>query len=964
MKSILILTDQFTIGGLETHISGEIAFFSAQGYSVHLLVAGAIDFKLIPPSISSVTVVDPISVSLDSESFVNKVEEIRKVIREKNVTIIHCHPFLSLICGSIAAELEGIPYFVTLHGPSSLDSYGNFYDGLLKNVVLKYANLVICVSQEIAEQVVAYTPTEQILVQHNSVSFDLDVSSSIKCDILDPRWIIVSRLDQFKVPGIISAIKDLSAAGVEGFVIAGDGDAMEVLKSSIAEIGLDGSVTFLGVVADVTDHLGRYSGVGGMGRVVLESIACRRPTVLIGYDGIKGVIDADLFRASITKNFSGRGLPNITPVTLQTQLEQMRQDPSIIDDVFRIARKSCDVNENWRYVEEISATWKSNKTSSSTIYQEMFDQVLVETRPIFDSSLLLNELNKLLDIETEAHFEKLWDRIGGMNSELRGRLEASYDAKDRRILELEFDLMNRTIGNRTLFREVAEVSNKIEELSSLLVLRDQNIQSQTDELNRSIQHLDRQITYGNSRIESSIKNFLSEAQQRSNNIKDYKNESSRSFFQSLYIILARSMKSLYSSSERYHLIRDLYWKLPYPIRNRLQWFRGMAVRRRLKSGLNYQVLRGEESSPNSSWTDWLSGFDKVAIVTCGFEFDELVNQRPINLAKYLSSAGYGVIFVAWQWSPDEPLQKGCSLVYDNVYQVPLFDFINGESAIPARKSEAHYIVAMPAKTLFSQVSFLRKKGFDIIYDIMDEWEEFHKVGQAPWYDEYVESALVLNSDKVFVVAPSLREKFSYLRTDIALSPNGFTPATIGLDARNIVESNSENKVIGYFGHLTDSWFDWPLVFELALVSPDVEFQIIGYGAPEWVERKAHKLPNVKLLGKVHPSQLKEYVINWTHGLIPFREGKLSRAVDPIKIYEYLYFGLPTLVTGIEHLDSYPNTKWCSREEIVDNFPQFLDAASERGATLDSFLSDSVWTARFHSMISETTGKKTFGDLYV
>ncbi len=55
-------------------------------------------------------------------------------------------------------------------------------------------------------------------------------------------------------------------------------------------------------------------------------------------------------------------------------------------------------------------------------------------------------------------------------------------------------------------------------------------------------------------------------------------------------------------------------------------------------------------------------------------------------------------------------------------------------------------------------------------------------------------------------------------------------------------------------------------------------------------------------------------------MIPFKSGRLSEAVDPIKIYEYFYFGLPVIVTGIKHLEQYPNVR------VVSNPGMFMEAA--------------------------------------
>ena len=69
-------------------------------------------------------------------------------------------------------------------------------------------------------------------------------------------------------------------------------------------------------------------------------------------------------------------------------------------------------------------------------------------------------------------------------------------------------------------------------------------------------------------------------------------------------------------------------------------------------------------------------------------------------------------------------------------------------------------------------------------------------------------------------------------------------------------------MIGYFGHLTDAWFDWDLLFSMASQLDDYCFEIIGYGEPEWVLEKITHFNNISFIGKVLPSDLHSYVSRW------------------------------------------------------------------------------------------------------
>ena len=112
-------------------------------------------------------------------------------------------------------------------------------------------------------------------------------------------------------------------------------------------------------------------------------------------------------------------------------------------------------------------------------------------------------------------------------------------------------------------------------------------------------------------------------------------------------------------------------------------------------------------------------------------------------------------------------------------------------------------------------------------------------------------------------------------------------------------------MIGYFGHLSDAWFDWETVFHAARVRPELEFELIGYVISDRSLMRLRSFPNMRYVGLVPQNGLHRYVRKWWAGMIPFQTSTLSAAVDPLKVYEYLHFGVPTVVTGIPGVAGYP-----------------------------------------------------------
>lgn len=355
------------------------------------------------------------------------------------------------------------------------------------------------------------------------------------------------------------------------------------------------------------------------------------------------------------------------------------------------------------------------------------------------------------------------------------------------------------------------------------------------------------------------------------------------------------------------------------------------------------------------------GLKGVFVVTSAFEFDEFYNQRVISLSKHLAKEGWGVLYVAWRWSPTEEMKNICTEVLSNVFQIPVDVFDEHSSLLGALQyPEKYFVVEFPHPQFLQSGLQLRQLGFSLVYEIIDEWEEFHKVGQASWFDKSVEQALILNANVLTAVSEPLRKKFADIRNDILLIPNGYDPLLIGQDHKYIAKEKFSHTHlnIGYFGHLTKAWFDWDFVFSVLDLANNrgvkLHLHLIGYGGPDMSKRLKQYSEDITYHGPVKPADLYQYAKNWDVAMIPFKSGRLSESVDPIKVYEYLYFGLPVIVKGISHLEKL--SPWVCLANDAPSFLEALDNLREEfltGSTpkdSDELLNSSIWETRFNRLI--------------
>lgn len=320
-------------------------------------------------------------------------------------------------------------------------------------------------------------------------------------------------------------------------------------------------------------------------------------------------------------------------------------------------------------------------------------------------------------------------------------------------------------------------------------------------------------------------------------------------------------------------------------------------------------------------------------------YSETRGQRSTWLAQELVRRDARVVYFYWRWDPKEEIPATGD---DRVLAVPIDQFqdVRGElCAAPAEPLARFLLAEFPDWMLFERMDLLAAHGFTTVYDCIDDWSEFARAGQAHWYDADVERHLARNADVVVATHPLLAEKLQGMsQRGVAVVPNGVRLDDLRPPQRT--HDPAAAPVIGYFGHLTASWFDWELVVASALRNPDWRFEVIGYGEPADLTLPA----NVALLGRVEHSALAQRTAGWSIAMIPFRETALSRAVDPVKLYEYLALELPVVAVGMPLLADVPGVAVCDPATFDATVVERLRMPFER-ERIAAFVAESTWARR-------------------
>ncbi|OYV97548.1 MAG: hypothetical protein B7Z68_03165 [Acidobacteria bacterium 21-70-11] len=232
----------------------------------------------------------------------------------------------------------------------------------------------------------------------------------------------------------------------------------------------------------------------------------------------------------------------------------------------------------------------------------------------------------------------------------------------------------------------------------------------------------------------------------------------------------------------------------------------------------------------------------------------------------------------------------------------------------------------------------------IVYDCIDDLAAFPDAPAALLQEE---ARLIEAADLVVATSRVLTNKIENVRPAV-LVPNGVETRHFTRVAE--MPSASERPVIGYFGIL-GAWFQADWIRASAVNHPEWDFHLIGEVSEADIS-KFYNLPNVKLFGERPYQELPYLLAQFYVATIPFKVNELTRAVNPVKIYEYLAGGRPVVATRMPELEGLPGVTLCTTASEFDQAlvrSIFEDTAEKRRARSLSMQAHD-WSARVEALL--------------
>jgi len=324
--TILILTEFFSRGGLETHIIGQVETLARQGERCVIATGSGQD--TVPADLFADGLFRlPMGPAVTVGELRDTLYRLEDFATRHAVRVIHSHPFYSFMTSALLARRLRLPWVATVHGPLSLHGVTQpAAKAALTSCVLPGAARVYCVSPEVVELVGRMTEAE-IRLLPNAVRIPLRPIRG------EPGvWAWAGRLDSDKLPGLLDLLDKLALAPPARLRIFGTGACRAELERFIeARPEIAAFACLEGWYTNLLAGLAGCEMVAGMGRVLLEGGAAGLSCLLVGYDGVKGLLNQAAIEQAAWANLSGRNAATISGVALQAEIQAWRAEPAQFD---------------------------------------------------------------------------------------------------------------------------------------------------------------------------------------------------------------------------------------------------------------------------------------------------------------------------------------------------------------------------------------------------------------------------------------------------------------------------------------------------------------------------------------------------------------------------------------------------------------------------------------------------------
>lgn len=289
-------------------------------------------------------------------------------------------------------------------------------------------------------------------------------------------------------------------------------------------------------------------------------------------------------------------------------------------------------------------------------------------------------------------------------------------------------------------------------------------------------------------------------------------------------------------------------------------------------------------------------------------------QRPHFLAEHLSRIHDVIVIYPYSWRRNHIAKNDRHGVrLHPIFRLPLggmFAFIGKLNVFLLRimarvflKYHHPDIVWISSPELFEYLP--KHLSSRLIYDCMDDVLAFPI--NFPRRDLLTanETELINTCSHIFCSSNNLRNKMIARGSQpekCFVIHNAFESSVFSFAVKvNKTQKKEGRYVLGYIGTIS-SWFDFDALIKIVNEFNLIEIHLIGPTENLGVDLPKHE--RIKYIGAMRHGDIQTYISGFDALLLPFYVTELIQSVDPIKLYEYVFFNKPIVSVRYEEIERF------------------------------------------------------------
>lgn len=226
---------------------------------------------------------------------IGHIKELLRIIKEKDIHVVHAHSRASSWSSGIACKIAGIPLITTTHGKQPVH--------MSRKIIKGFGDYSLAVCENVYEQMAEelHFKREKIEVLRNPVNCEEYAFSERKK--ADEKIVvsIIGRLSGPKGDVTFELLKELTKKENYAVQVIGGKDIPERFEQ------FKNRVNFMGYINNVSEEISKSHVVIGAGRVAVEGILSGVPVIAVGEAEYIGAVSEKNIDEALKSNFGDIG---------------------------------------------------------------------------------------------------------------------------------------------------------------------------------------------------------------------------------------------------------------------------------------------------------------------------------------------------------------------------------------------------------------------------------------------------------------------------------------------------------------------------------------------------------------------------------------------------------------------------------------------------------------------------------